>query len=253
MSEEPLVSIITPAYNAERFIESTMKSVIEQSYKNWEHLIVLDQNSKDQTPHLVKKYSAVDSRVKLITSSLAFGAAANRNIALEQARGEYIAFIDADDLWAPDKLEKQLRFMQQNQHDFSFTGYCRISENAETRGMPQPVPARVSYHELLKNNSIACLTAMFRFAPFKSFRFQNKGWEDMAFWLQILSQIDYAYSLNEPLAFYRVVRGSRSNNKLFALRLRWDTYRSVQKISFINSLYYFASYALTSLIKYRRL
>ncbi len=246
------VSIVTPAYNAEKFIDETINSVINQQYKEWEHLIVIDCNSKDNTREIVKKYSEKDARIKMIESPRAKGAAANRNIALELAEGEYIAFLDADDLWTPDKLFKQVAFMKQNQYDFTFTSYQRINTDKSIIGRVQKIPKSISYDELLRNNLMACLTVIFRKEPFAAIRFQEYGWEDMSFWLQILKHIPRAYGLNEPLAYYRIVKGSRSNNKLFAARLRWDTYRSVEKLSFVKSVYLFAIYALSSLLKYKQ-
>ena len=251
MSDEPLISIITPAYNAERFIEATMNSVVAQTYKNWEHLVVVDQNSKDSTLAIVRSRATSDPRLKVITDTKALGAANNRNLALDCARGEFIAMLDADDLWLPEKLQKQLYFMENNQHNFSFTSYQRMSEDGKTLGVRQRIPTRVSYEDLLKNNSIACLTVMFRKAPFQDLRFQEHGWEDMAFWLQILKRTAYAYGLNEVFAFYRIVDGSRSNNKIFALKMRWNTYRLVERLSLLRSLQLFSSYAISSLYKYK--
>lgn len=252
MSSQPLVSIITPAYNADRFIAQTIQSVIEQTYSHWEHLIVVDCNSRDKTEDLVRRFSQQDRRIRCITAPEAKGAAANRNIALSQATGEYVAFIDADDLWTKDKLEKQVQFMQDHRADFSFTGFKRINEEQTYQGRFHQAPEQVTYHDLLMNNTIACLTAMFRREPFQDIRFQEYGWEDMAFWLQILKRIDCAYGINEPLAYYRVVNGSRSNNKVFAAKLRWQTYRLVERISLPRSLYLFTYYILTSLAKYLR-
>jgi teichuronic acid biosynthesis glycosyltransferase TuaG len=252
MSSEPLVSIITPAYNAERFIEQTIQSVIGQTYTAWEHLIVVDRNSNDKTEDIVRRFAKLDSRIRCITSPEALGAAANRNLALVAALGEYVAFIDADDLWTENKLEKQVQFMQSQQVDFSFTGFKRIDEQHKFEGRFQSAPARVAYADLLQNNTIACLTAMFRLQPFRDIRFQELGWEDMAFWLQILKRVDFAYGLNECLAYYRIVNGSRSNNKLFAAKLRWQTFRLVEKLSRPRSLYLFTHYILTSVAKYLR-
>ena len=251
MTTEPLVSIITPAYNAERFIEATIESVRLQSYQNWEHLIVVDRNSTDQTLQLVQKMMAREPRIKLLQDPSVSGAAANRNVALEQAGGSYIALLDADDLWHSEKLRKQIHFMTENNVDFSFTAFARFSEDGLTTGRMQKVPPRLSYADLLKNNSIACLTAVFS-RKFADLRFQEKGWEDLAFWLQILKRIEFAYSVNEVLAYYRVVRGSRSNNKFFALRMRWQTYREVEHLSLGRSCYLFGHYAISSLLKYWR-
>ncbi len=252
MQDHPLISVITPAFNAEKYIEDTIKSVLNQSYENWEHLIVLDCNSKDNTAEIVKNYSQKYPRIKLITSPLAIGASNNRNLGLTSAKGTYIAFLDADDLWTPDKLQKQISFMIQRQYVFSFTGFRRISQDNSTQGYVHQMPEKVSYNDLLRNNCIACLTVIFKREPFNDLRFQDQGWEDMAFWLQILKRVPFAYSINEPLAFYRIVKGSRSNNKFFAAKLRWNTYRLVEKLSLLKSCYLFLIYAFTAIFKWKR-
>jgi teichuronic acid biosynthesis glycosyltransferase TuaG len=252
MKQQPLVSIITPAYNAERFIEETIRSVMSQTYQNWEHLVVIDENSKDKTKEIVSRLSHQDHRVVCVSPSGTRGAAANRNKGLELAKGEYIAFIDADDLWTNDKLDKQINFMQDLGVDFTYTGFRRVSENKEIQGVIASVPGRLSYSDLLKNNAIACLTVVFKSEKFKDIRFQEQGWEDMSFWLQILKRIPYAYGLDEVLGFYRIVQGSRSNNKIFAAGLRWDTYRKVEHLSLINSMYLFSHYVISSLFKHAR-
>lgn len=252
MNSEPLVSIITPAYNAQKFIESTIESVILQSYRNWEHLIVIDRNSTDKTLEIVQKFALRDTRTRVLSPRDISGAAANRNEALSQAKGEYIAFLDADDLWHSEKLKKQIGFMISNGVEFSFTAFSWLKEDGAKFGRIRSVQPRVSRTDLLKNNSIACLTAAFKRERFLDLRFQERGWEDLAFWLQILKRIPFAYSVNEPLAYYRIVKGSRSNNKFFALRLRWQTYRQVENFSLVKSLYYFAHYAFNSIDKYRR-
>ncbi|MGZ3691817.1 MAG: glycosyltransferase family 2 protein [Pseudobdellovibrio sp.] len=250
--KKDLVSIVTPAYNAEKFIDETINSVINQQYQMWEHLIVIDCNSKDRTKEIVQKYSEKDTRIKMIESPRAKGAAANRNLALELAEGEFIAFLDADDLWTPDKLSKQVTFMQQNNYAFSYTSYRRMNADKSVIGHVQKIPKQVNYNQLLHNNTMACLTVIFRKDAFSHLRFQEYGWEDLSFWLQILKLTPYAYGLNEPLAYYRIVKGSRSNNKLFAARLRWDTFRLVEKLSLVKSIYLFVVYAVTSLFKYRQ-
>ncbi len=251
-SSQVLISILTPAYNAERFIAETLDSVLAQTHKNWEHLVVVDANSKDRTLQIVQEYAQKDSRIRCITSADALGAANNRNIGVKQSRGQFMAFVDSDDLWTPDKLEKQLSFMQERQIDFSFHTYRRISEQGERRGKVQCIPEVVDYVGLLSNNSIGCLTVMLRRSAFSEVHFSNKGWEDMACWLGLLRSGSKAYGLKEPLAYYRIVNGSRSNNKLFSAGLRWDTYRKVEKLPFLQSSIYFLQYALSSCLKHSR-
>lgn len=250
---QPLVTIITPAYNAERFIRATIESVRSQTYTNWEHLIVLDQNSKDKTPDIVEQYMEFDSRIRLIRSPKAYGAANNRNIGIEEAKGELIAFIDSDDLWFPGKLAKQVKFMEEKKIDFSYHPFIRMSEDGSKFGEVMKTPGVLCYRDLLRDNTIGCLTVMLRKSAFSGrIEFQNDGWEDMSLWLKLLRDGSKTYGLSEPLAYYRIVKGSRSNNKIFAAGLRWDTYRKVEKLSISRSTYYFLHYAINSVVKYSR-
>lgn len=246
----PLISIITPAYNAERFIAATIESVLGQKYQNWEHLIVIDNNSKDRTEELVNWYTTKDPRIKLIKSSDAFGAARNRNVGLSLSKGEYIAFIDSDDVWLPNKLESQLRFMQQKSCHFSYHAFQKINQNGKKLGRVLQVPELMTYESILKNNLIGCLTVMLKSEFAKATHFQEVGWEDMAFWLDLLRGGQQAFGIPECLAYYRIVKGSRSNNKFFSAGLRWETYRAYEKLSLKGSIIYFLHYAFSGLKKY---
>jgi len=253
MSENPsLVSIITPAYNAERFLVETIDSVRAQTYQHWEHLIVIDQNSTDRTLEIAQNFSQKDPRIQVIQSPQALGAANNRNLALKHAKGEFLAFIDSDDIWFPEKLEIQVKAMVEGKIDFSYHPFIRMSEDGKDYGHVLKVPEELSYDDLLKNNSVGCLTVMLRKKAFPQIEFQNEGWEDMSLWLSLLKNGVRNYGLQIPLAFYRVVNGSRSNNKIFAAGLRWDTYRRVEKLSFPMSTFYMFHYTLSSLAKYTR-
>lgn len=249
----PLVSIITPAFNAERFIQATIDSVKAQIYENWEHLIVLDQNSKDSTAEIVERNAELDPRIKVIRSPKAMGAANNRNVGIENANGELIAFIDSDDLWFPEKLQEQVEFMEKGKIDFSYHPYIRMSEAGDKFGQALKTRFVLKYDDLLRDNVIGCLTVMLRRSAFSGhIEFQNDGWEDMSLWLRLLRNGAKTYGMPRPLAYYRIVKGSRSNNKLFAAGLRWETYRKVEKLSIPMSTYYFLHYTINSVVKYSR-
>lgn len=250
--QEPLVTVITPAYNAARFITATIKSVQDQTYQNWQYLVVIDCNSKDDTEQIVRQLSTHDSRIICVTSPEALGAAQNRNVGLKLAKGEFIAFIDADDLWHKDKLQKQIQFMLLNKVDFTFTGFTRISEDSTKVGSYLSVPDRLDYTFLLKDNRIGCLTAMIRKDAFQDVFFQNQGWEDLSLWLKLLKQTTYAYGINESLAYYRIVNGSRSNNKFFSAKLKWNTFREVEKMKLIPSIYYLVCYIISGIKKHKQ-
>ena len=147
MSE--LISIITPLYNSENFIQDMIKSVQGQTYRNWE-MIVIDDGSQDNGPNIVRKISKEDERIKLIIQKKHSGPSKVRNIAIELAKGRYLAFLDSDDMWHEEKLEKQIRFMQSNEYAFTYTGYEKINEAGQTSGIVMPFKKQVSYHDLLK-------------------------------------------------------------------------------------------------------
>jgi len=251
-SNTPLITVITPAYNAARFIAETISSVQKQTYTNWEHLVVIDCNSKDNTDQIVQDIATFDPRVKCVKSPEAYGAAQNRNVGLKLAQGEFIAFIDADDLWHPNKLSKQINFMMQKGVDFSYTGFTRISEDGNHLGSYLSVPEKLNYTFLLKDNRIGCLTAVIRKNAYTDVNFQNDGWEDLSLWLKLLKQKPFAYGINESLAFYRIVNGSRSNNKFFSAKLKWNTFRKVEKMNLLKSIYYFLFYAISGLKKHKQ-
>ena len=252
MNNSYLVSIIVPVYNAEKFITETIASVQKQTYQNWEHLIVIDNNSKDRTESLVRAIEKQDSRVKCIRAADAFGSAGNRNVGIREAKGELLAFLDADDLWAPEKLCKQIEFMQKHHSDFSVTAFQRVSEDGKSLGKILEVPGTFNKRDILFDNFIGCLTVLLRKKAFHDLKFVDLGWEDMSLWLECLSQIKEGHGLNEVLAYYRIVPGSRSHNKAFAAKLRWGTLRQAEKMSWPVAAYYFACYGVTGVRKHFR-
>ncbi|MBV2167563.1 MAG: glycosyltransferase, partial [Bdellovibrio sp.] len=150
----PLVSVITPAYNAEKFIAETIDSVRAQTHTNWEHLIVVDSKTSDQTRAIVAQYAKKDSRIHLLEDALVSGVSENRNLALKKAQGEYIAFLDSDDLWLPRKLEMQLRYMQKQDSSFCFHSYEVINENGDALNQDRRAPLIATYRSLLQHNCI---------------------------------------------------------------------------------------------------
>lgn len=249
------VSIITPAYNAEKFIQETIESVIQQTYPHWE-MIIVDDCSTDQTTQIVKKYTEQDERIKLIQLKENSGAAVARNTAMDYATGKYLAFLDSDDLWLPEKLEKQVTFMQTNAIAFSFTKYERIHENGETTNGITEAPATVDYDALMKHCVIGCLTVMLDREKIGEMRMVNiRTRQDYAFWLQITRNGFPAYGLPEVLAKYRLVENSISSNKFKAAKRNWYVYRHIEKQSLPKSMWYFLNYAMKSvknLIKFKR-
>lgn len=247
-TENPLVSIITPAYNSGPYLQQTIASVLAQDYQNWEHLLVVDKNSSDNTLQIAQSAASKDSRIQCITSPLTGGAGANRRIGLDQSQGEYVAFLDADDLWHPSKLQKQIHFMREKNLDFSYTSYQCIDQYGKPLPRVLHASETVSYKELLRHrHSLGCLTVLIKKDKFKGIPYEDIGAEDFTFWLKLLKTIPYASGLQENLAQYRIVPGSRSRNKLVYSTYRWKSLRQGEKITLLPAIYYFILYAFHSI------
>ena len=246
-----LVSIITPMYNSEKFIDSTIQSVQSQTYQNWE-MIIVDDASTDRSIEIVKKIMSNEPRLQLKQLADNLGPAHTRNNGIKLAKGRFLAFLDSDDLWHKDKLEKQIKFMQNNEYAFSFTGYEKIDESGEISGIVRPFKEQVSYHDLLKSNHIGCLTAMIdlKILGYKMYMPDIKKRQDQGLWLEILKEIDKAYCLYEILGQYRIREGSISVNKIDNLKYQWKLYRNIEKLNIVKSLYYMTFYAFYGLRKY---
>lgn len=244
-----LVSIVTPMYNSEKYISETIISVLKQSYKNWEMLIV-DDKSKDNSVNIVKDFSKRDERIVLIELDKNSGAAVARNVALDNAKGRFIAFLDSDDLWEVEKLEKQIDFMKKSNIAFSFTSYKLIDENGNYLNKIVKVPSNIDYKGLLRNTIIGCLTVLIDKKIIGDFRMPliRRG-QDFATWLSILKKGHLAYGLNEPLAKYRFVKESLSSNKIKAAKRTWNIYRDIENLSRLQSSYYFSNYAYNAIKK----
>lgn len=236
---EDLVSIITPLYNSEKYISETIESVLKQSYNKWEMLIV-DDCSTDSGLGIVKKYSEKDSRIKYAKMDKNSGAALCRNKAIELAEGEFIAFLDSDDLWLENKLEKQIRFMKKNDYAITFHNYEQINEESMSLNKIIKIPKKpVSYRRYLLTNPIGCLSGMYSVKKIgKQYMPILQNREDTAFWLKLLKVEKYIYGINENLAQYRVRKNSLSSKKIKLIKYHWILYREVEKMSIIESLFY---------------
>ena len=246
--EDNLVSIITPLYNSKKYIEETILSVLNQTYKNWEMLII-DDCSTDNGVEIVNKYIG-DKRIKYRKLEVNSGAAICRNKGIELANGEFIAFLDSDDLWKKEKLEKQVDFMKNNNYSISFTEYEEIDENSNKLNILIKSPRKpVTYRRYLLTNPIGCLTGMYNVKKLgKVYMPLMRNREDTGFWLNILKK-DKAYSLNENLAYYRIRRNSLSFNKYKLIKFHWNLYRNIEKLSFIESLFYIFTSIITKVFK----
>ena len=250
INNSSLVSIIVPVYNAEKFIKDTFKTVMNQTYENWE-LLLVDDCSTDKSVKIIKEYQQKDKRIKLFLNSKNSGAAISRNRGIEESRGRYIAFLDADDLWKPKKLEKQVAFMQENDVAFSFTGYEFANADGVPNGKKVYIPAKLTYKQALKNTTISTITVMFDMTKLakRDVYMPNVKSEDTATWWNILRSGEVAHGLNEILSFYRRSANTKSSNKFTAIKQTWHLYRKQQSLGLLYSSYCFVFYALNAVLR----
>lgn len=244
--KQELVSIVTPMFNAQKFIRASIQSVRAQTYQNWE-LIIADDCSTDDSRRIVREFARADSRIKLLALKKNSGVAAARNTAIRAARGRFIAFLDSDDLWQPYKLERHIAFMRACGAKFSYTAYNKFDEHeAGDVSAPHrmvPVPERVGYPELLRSNVIGCSTVIYDTHAIPKHYMRSAGHEDYILWLKLLKKYGIAHGLNQPLTAYRVRADSVSGKKLKAARFQWHIYQHVEKLPLWKSVIYFLSYA----------
>ncbi|MGY8988776.1 MAG: glycosyltransferase family 2 protein [Flavobacteriales bacterium] len=244
-----LVSIITPSYNSSKFIEECVNSVISQTFQNWE-MIIVDDGSNDNSRDIISDLSAKEKRIKSIFLEENVGSAESRNVAIKQSKGRYIAFLDSDDIWNEDKLEKQISFMNEKDIAFSFTSYQTISEDGKTKYSVITAPNKMCYHSYLKNTIIGCLTVIIDKEKTGDFQMPNiRSSHDMVLWLLIMKRGFSAYGLDENLAYYRIVSTSNTSKKWKAAKEVWDVYRKQEKINILYSIYCFIGYAFNAIKK----
>jgi teichuronic acid biosynthesis glycosyltransferase TuaG len=247
----PLVSIITPSWNVERLIGETIESVQAQTLGDWE-LLIADDCSTDNTAAVIESYAARDPRVKLIRQPRNGGPALARQAAIEQAQGRFLAFLDSDDLWLPAKLERQVAFAREHRAALSYTAFRRINENGSVTGRLIAVPASLSYDQLLKNTSIATLTALVDRDLSGPIAMKNEGYDDFCLWLGILKPGHVAWGLNEDLARYRVRGVSVSSRPMRSAGWVWHIYRNVERLSLLKSAWCFAHWSARAWLKRRQ-
>jgi teichuronic acid biosynthesis glycosyltransferase TuaG len=248
---DSLVSIVTPAYRAARFIGETIRSVQAQTYRDFEMLIV-DDCSPDDTAAVVERVAAGDSRIRLLRQSTNSGPAAARNRALAESRGRWIAFLDSDDLWLPRKLERQLEFHRAQGAKISFTEFRRVDAEGSRLGRLITVRDWLDYGRLLCDTGMATSTVIVDRARTGPFSMKKTYYDDYACWLELLRSGGRAVGLHEDLMRYRVVGGSVSRNKLKSARHVWRTYREVERLGLLRSAWSFVNYAGRGVSKYWR-
>lgn len=241
-----LVSVVMPAFNSSKYIRETIESVLGQTWKNIE-LLVVDDASSDSTVDVVREMAASDPRVRLFVQSKNCGAAVARNIALQEATGQFIAFLDADDLWRNDKIARQVRFMNDNHAAFSFTAYGLIDADGRSLGkvIDKDPLVQVGYRDMLKKKAtLGCSTVMLDST--KVGRVQMpliRTGQDYGLWLSLLKRGVDAKHLTDVLTSYRIVPGSISRNKFKKAKRQWEIYRKIEKLSAVDSAWCFLHYA----------
>lgn len=245
-----LVSIITPTWNVEKFVGDTIRSVQAQTFKDWEMLIT-DDCSTDGTVGIIEAIAATDPRVRVARQSKNGGPALARQASLNRANGRFVAFLDGDDLWLPEKLQRQLPFMQERRAALSYTAFRRVSDDGTMIGGLKTVPPSLSYSRLLKNTAIACLTAVVDRDVSGPIAMKNEPYDDYCLWLSILRRGHVAYGLNEDLARYRVRGGSVSSRPLRSASWVWNIYRNVEGLSLPRATCHLGLYGLRAWAKRR--
>lgn len=244
-----LVTVVMPMYNNEATIADSIESVMNQTYVDWE-LIVVDDGSQDQCYKIVEKLCNTDSRIKLLRNKLNKGASGARQTAIDTGLGNYIAFLDSDDIWHKEKLEKSIKFMIFNDYKFIYTDYYIFKSNIfEDNIYRYDSPNSVTYKELLKYCPIGCLTVVLRRDIIKDDKFRNCAKEDYLYWLDILSRGHKAYRLNQPLSFYRNGHNSLSSNKIKEIRRQFYVIRSVHNVPILESIFCIVIYSYKGVLK----
>ncbi len=233
-----MVSIIIPSYNCRDYIVETIHSVLKQTYNDYE-VIIIDDKSTDGTPCLIQTALNLDERFQLVLFDTNQGVAAARNKGIEMASGEFIAFLDGDDLWDHTKLEKQISFMKENAYPFTYTYYEKVDPDGNPLNIKITSPDEVNYHMMLKSNYIGCSTVIYNQNTLgKIYMPDIQKRQDYATWLKILKTSDKGYCLKKVLMFYRMRPNSISSNKLGLIQYNWQLFREVEGFGRFKSLYY---------------
>ena len=248
-----LISIIIPVFNVEKYIADTINCILNQSYQNWEAILV-DDCSTDGTIEIIKSFALNDSRIKLIVLETNSGPSTARNVGLDQARGNYIAYLDSDDLWMDNKLMDQLNFMKKENIKCSFTSYNLVDCNGNKLNREVHVPYKVNYNDLLGNTVISTITVMIEVSLKEYLKMPenyNNG-EDLATWLNILKHENFAYGLDSVLSSYRQVDNSLSSGIINRLTRIWKVYRNIEKLTIHKSITLYFRYIWNNLRKRKK-
>lgn len=248
----PLISIIMAAYNSERTIAEAIQSIEAQTYREWE-LNVINDCSTDSTSKILQEYSANDDRIHIIDNRTNMGASMSRKIGMEASTGIWIAILDSDDLWKPEKLAKQIDLAERTNADLVYTGSSFIDNNGKKLDWILQVPETITRNQLLKQNLISNSSVLVRKDLYqKYYVLGDQMHEDYAIWLNLLEDRCSARGINEPLLIYRLSQNSKSGNKLKAAKMNWNTYRNAG-LNPMERVYYMVWYSINGILKYRHL
>lgn len=250
MTKIPTVSIVMPAYNAQRHIEKAIRSVMAQTVEDWE-LLVLDDGSNDDTCTIVERLMAQEPRISLLRNERNLGVAQTRNRGLERCCGEFVALLDSDDVWYPEKLERQIALLRESGAALCCCAYDIIGDDGAPVKASYDVPDQVDFDTLLKENVVCCSTVVLRGDVARNFRFDAGYYhEDYVLWLQLLQQGYRIVGCLQVLAAWRLSQGSRSYNKLKSAKNRWIIYREYLRLPLLKCIRAFCAYAVAGLRKY---
>lgn len=252
LTKNTSVSVVLATFNCDKYIEETISSILGQSFSDFE-LLITDDCSTDNTYQILNKYKEKDDRIKVFRNSQNSGAAVSRNNSISMAQGRFIAFIDSDDLWLPDKLNKQIHFMQQGHYALSFTSYEIIDKESNLTGrfVDVQIPDSIDYHDLLaKKATFGCSSVMVDKEQIGDFSMPLiRTGQDYATWLSLLKVTKSAYLLRQPLTRYRITPGSISRNKFKKAKRQWQIYRDIESLGVFKSFYYFCNYAYRAVVR----
>lgn len=246
-----MISVVMPTYNSEKYIRDGLESVLNQTYKDLD-VIIIDDCSSDNTISIVHEYMQRDSRIRLFENSKNSGAGVSRNVGIDMALGEYIAFLDSDDIWDKNKLFLQCDYMKTENMSFCFTAYEIISEHGTViRTVDLNNCDKVSYTDMLrKKATLGCSTVMLNKKRLGHIRMPDiRTGQDYVTWLNILKEVDYAFCLNKPLTQYRITPGSISRNKIKKAKRQWFIYRNIENLNLLQSINCFKYYAYRAIFR----
>lgn len=247
----PLVSIVTPCYNAEAFIKDTLSSIVAQTYENWE-LFIIDDGSRDNSEAVISNYLS-DVRITYLKNEKNSGVAFTRNVGIEKAKGKYLAFCDSDDIWDSTKLEKQVALLESSDSDICFCGYSLMNEKGEFIANI-PVNESRTISDELKSSALLTSAFMYDLENLGKHQFIQIGHEDYLFKLELLKKSGKpAVAVAEHLVEYRIVTNSLSHDKLTAASWQWNIYRKHLRLSLVQSLFYFTTYIIKGVLKYSKI